>query len=83
MKEDAEDALGQIDGANAIGKSYLAELCNPADENLGQPIQLTLLSSQGQIDAANEEPFPCPCCPLMLPHTYTDNARWRYIYVPF
>ncbi|KAI8397247.1 hypothetical protein FOFC_20519 [Fusarium oxysporum] len=77
MQEDAEDALRHIHGANAIGKSYLAELCNLAHENLGQPIQLTLLSSQGHFDTANREPFPCSYCPLILPHTYTDNARWR------
>ncbi|KAK2480384.1 hypothetical protein H9L39_07952 [Fusarium oxysporum f. sp. albedinis] len=61
MKEDAEDALRQIHGANTIG----------------QPIQLTLLSPQGHFNTANREPFPCSYCPLILPHTYTDNARWR------
>ncbi|PCD21380.1 hypothetical protein AU210_016345 [Fusarium oxysporum f. sp. radicis-cucumerinum] len=67
-KEEAEDALRQIDGANT---------CKLADGNSGQPIQLTLLSSRGHSDTANREPFPCSYCPLILPHTYTKKAKWR------
>ncbi|KAF5638937.1 hypothetical protein F25303_7511 [Fusarium sp. NRRL 25303] len=59
MREGVEDALRQIQGANTIGKSYLAEVYKLANGNLGHPIKSTPLPSQGHSDTANREPFTC------------------------